>query len=216
MGLKTVIVWSLSGPLIIYGLLMIHVIYQHGFKVPNPLPKPQWPNHVKEDLKQAIIANRKYIIQDLKDVFSSKLDYNKFLKNRATDDISFEDPLERIDGAVEFGHFLSMCKYLDNFEFKVHHEIHSAHEILLDWDIKFGIKAFPSIRMSIPMRTHMMMEPPQKAGEPEKIFRIFEDWFGNEQLTERSSKIPYLGKIHQSLRRFMGTLVVWPVKQGYL
>ena len=28
MGLKTVIVWSLSGPLIIYGLLMIHVIYQ--------------------------------------------------------------------------------------------------------------------------------------------------------------------------------------------
>ena len=70
-------------------------IFQHGFKVPNPLPKPQWPNHVKEDLKQAIIANRKYIIQDLKDVFSSKLDHNKFLKNRATDDISFEDPLER-------------------------------------------------------------------------------------------------------------------------
>ena len=61
-----------------------------------------------------------------------------------------------------------------------------------------------------------MMEPPEKLGEPEKIFRIAENWFGNEQLTERNSKIPNLGKIHQSLRRFMGSVVVWPVKQGYL
>ena len=52
-----------------------------------------------------------------------------------------------IDGAVEFGHFLSMCKYLDNFEFKVHHEIHSAHEILLDWDIKVSFMEVTRFRM---------------------------------------------------------------------
>ena len=28
-----------------------------------------------------------------------------------------------------------MCQYLDGATFKVHHEVHSAHEILLDWEI---------------------------------------------------------------------------------
>ena len=65
--------------------------------------------------------------------------HQKFLKIRATDDITFEDPLERIDGIDNVGHFFSMCKYLELFEFKVHKEIHSAHEILLDWELSVCI-----------------------------------------------------------------------------
>lgn len=86
-------------------------------------------------MKSAIIANRKFIIDDLKNMFNSKLDYKKFLKNRATEDVVFEDPLERFEGAENVGHFFSMVKYFDNFEFKIHNEVHSAHEALLDWDI---------------------------------------------------------------------------------
>ena len=83
--------------------------FQHAFKTPNKMPgMGGWPHHVEPDMKKAIIANRKYIIQDLKNVFSSKMDHQKFLKIRATDDITFEDPLERIDGIDNVGHFFSM------------------------------------------------------------------------------------------------------------
>ena len=83
--------------------------------------------------------------------------------------------------------------------------------------MQFGIAAWPSgPQMSLPMRTHLLLEPAERAGKAEKIFRIAEDWYGNEQLTEKSVKIALLGKIHQALRRFMGTLVLWPVKQGLL
>ena len=59
------------------------------------------------------------------------------------------------------------------------------------------------------MRTHILMEPPEKQGNAEKIFRISEEWYGNEQITERNFKVvPYLGKIHQMLRQFTGTIVV--------
>jgi len=140
MGLKSVIFLAVAGPLLMYGLLMSHVVYQHAFKTPNPMPSiGGWPHHVQPDMKKAIIGNRKYIIQDLKNVFSSKMDHQKFLKIRATDDITFEDPLERIDGIDNVGHFFSMCKYLELFEFKVHKEIHSAHEILLDWELSVCI-----------------------------------------------------------------------------
>ena len=93
----------------------------------------------------------------------------------------------------------------------------NINENILPFLFQFGFKSLPSsLRINLPMRTHLMMEPPEKLGDPEKIFRIQENWFGNEKLTERNSKFSYLGKIHQSLRRFMGSVVVWPVKQGYL
>ena len=40
---------------------------------------------------------------------------------------------------------------------------------------------------------------------------------GNVLLTEKSLPMPpYLGLIHQSLRRFTGSLVLWPAKKGLL
>ena len=84
--------------------------------------------------------------------------------------------------------------------------------------VQFGIAALglSGPQMSIPMRTHIMLEPAEKPGAAEKIFRIAEDWYGNEQLTEKNVKISLLGKIHQSVRRYYGQLVLWPVKQGLL
>ena len=83
---------------------------------------------------------------------------------------------------------------------------------------QFGIAALGPLapQMSIPMRTHLLLEPAERPGGAEKIFRIAEDWYGNEQLTEKNVKISLLGKIHQSLRRYYGQLVLWPVKQGLL
>jgi len=209
MGLKKLILLAVVGPMIAYSLLMVHVIYQHGYKTPAPLSKPQWPPGTKEETKTSIITNRNFIIDDFKNVLANKLDYKKFLKTRCTNDVVWEDPLERIEGSDNVASFFKMVKYLDFIEYKVHNVVHSAHEILMDWDIKFGFKIAPSIKINLPMRTHIMMEPPEKQGSAEKIFRISEEWYGNEQITERNFKVvPYLGKIHQMLRQFTGTIVV--------
>ena len=63
--------------------------------------------------------------------------------------------------------------------------------------------------IAMPMRTHIMLQPPEKAGGAEKIFHIYEEWGGNQLITAKTTKIPYLGKIHANLRRFTGQLIVW-------
>ena len=69
--------------------------FQHAFTEPQPLSKPQWPAHIKPDMKEAMIANRKYIVDDLKAVMSGKVRPAKFISTRVTDDFVWEDPLER-------------------------------------------------------------------------------------------------------------------------
>jgi len=218
--LKKLLVWSITGPLLLWAALMLHVIYHHAFSEPAGLPSPQWPSHIKPDMKEAMIANRKFILDDLKAVMSAKLRPAKFMSTRATSDLSWEDPLERFDGASDVAIFLGMCQYLEGLTFKVHHEVHSAHEILMDWDISFGIKGLshiPWLKVSIPMRTHLLLEPAEKPGSSERVFRLYEEWGGNVLLTEKSlSWPPYLGLIHQSLRRFTGSLILWPAKKGLL
>ena len=156
----------------------------------------------------------------LKAVMAAKLRPAKFMSTRATSDFSWEDPLERFDGSSDAAIFLGMCQYLEGVTFKVHHEVHSAHEILMDWDISFGIKGLshiPWLKVSIPMRTHLLLEPAEKPGSSERLFRLYEEWGGNVLLTEKSlSWPPYLGLIHQSLRRFAGSLVLWPAKKGLM
>lgn len=180
------------------------------------MPKPHWPADVKSDMKEAIIANRKYIVDDIKALFSAKMEAKKFMSTRATPDITFEDPLERFQGAEDLTLFFNLCKYLDNVNFKVRTEVHSAHEIILDWDIGFGAKGWDWLKVSVPMRSHILLEPAHTPGGSEKIFRLFEEWGGNVLLTEKTVKLPYLGLVHQSLRRFMGSMILWPAKKGLL
>ena len=94
------------------------------------------------------------------------------------------------------------------------------------------------------MRTHLLLEPAEKPGSSERLFKLYEEWVrfffffqflyiyfsiliirffgylfqgGNVLLTEKSLPMPpYLGLIHQSLRRFTGSLVLWPAKKGLL
>ena len=87
-------------------------------------------------MKKSIVTNRNFIIDDFKNVLANKLDYKKFLKTRCTNDVVWEDPLERIEGSDNLALFFKMVKYLDFIEYKVHNVVHSAHEILMDWDIK--------------------------------------------------------------------------------
>ena len=68
--LKKLLLWFIMGPLLVWAALMLHVIYHHGFTEPAGLSAPQWPDHIKPDMKEAMIANRKYIIDDLKAVMS--------------------------------------------------------------------------------------------------------------------------------------------------
>ena len=130
-------------------------------------------------MKKAMIANWKYIIDDLKAVMSGKLRPAKFISTRATADFLWEDPLERFDGASDVGAFLDMNQFLDGVTFKVHHEVHSAHEILLDWEIAFGYKGLSHIswlKVNIPMRIHLLLEPAEKPGSSERLFKLYEEW----------------------------------------
>jgi hypothetical protein len=64
------------------------------------------------------------------------------------------------------------------------------------------------------MRTHFLLEPAEKAGSGEKLFKIFEEWNGNVHLNEKNTFPTILGTIHQQLRRSMGLAASWVVKQG--
>ena len=59
------------------------------------MPNAVWPENVRPDMKAAIIANRQFILEDFVKLFKNEVQPEKFLKLRATDDIVFEDPLER-------------------------------------------------------------------------------------------------------------------------
>ena len=60
-----------------------------------------------------------------------------------------------------------------------------------------------------------MLEPSEN-GLSEKIFHIYEEWGGNQLLTAKTVKIPYLGKIHSSLRQFTGQMALSLIKSGIL
>ena len=215
--LKKLLLWSITGPLLVWAALILHVIYHHGFTEPAGLSAPQWPDHIKPDMKEAMIANRKYIIDDLRAVMSGILKPAKFISTRATADFIWEDPFERFEGASDVGSFLDMNQYIDGVTFKVHREVHSVHEIILDWEVGFGSKGLSWLKVNIPMRIHLLLEPAEKPEYSEGLFKLVEEWGGNVLLTEKSLPMPpYLGLIHQSLRGFTGSLVLWPAKKGLL
>jgi len=71
--------------------------------------------------------------------------------------------------------------------------------------------------MSIEMRTHILLEPSEvKIGAPEKVFRVYEEWYGNALLTEKTATPPMIGKVHSMLRKFHGNVVTQGIKYGIL
>ena len=43
----------------------------------------------------------------------------------------------------------------------------------------------PDFPVTVSMRVHYLLEPPAKAGAPEKLFRCFQEINGNKLLNER-------------------------------
>ena len=93
-----------------------------------------------------------------------KLRPAKFISTRVTADFIWEDPLERFEGASDVAAFLDMNDVLEGVTFKVHNEVHSAHEIVLDWEVGFGSKSIPWMKVNLPMRIHLLLEPVEKPG----------------------------------------------------
>ena len=46
-------------------------------------------------------------------------------------------------------------------------------------NFQFGFKALshiPWLKVNIPMRTHLLLEPAEKPGSSEKLFKLYEEW----------------------------------------
>ena len=134
--------------------------FQHLYTKPQPIPSPVWPKDTQSRVKSAMQSSRQFILEDFVKVFKAELPPEKFLALRATEDIVFEDPLERyleslestfhnflashplserFEGKEDVSQFLSMCRYLSGFKFEIYQEVHSVHEVLLDWRLTVSL-----------------------------------------------------------------------------
>ena len=142
LGLLRNIFRALLGPLLIYFIIASHVAYQIGFKEPEPLSITQWPATTKAEDKQAIIDARKPIIREFMDFLGGK--NAEFFKQHATEDIDWEDPIERITGLNEVDGFARLATRLcKNAEIEIFSENHAPHEIIMDW--KLTVRSLISI-----------------------------------------------------------------------
>ena len=108
-----------------------------------------------------------------------------------TNDFVWEDPTQRLAGHDEILKLLGLGKYMKSVTFDHFNEVHSAHEILLDWAVTVSFNTifiisifiiviiyfqvnlkFPEVAITVPMRSHVMMEPPEVHGGAEKIFKV--------------------------------------------
>jgi len=193
------------GPSLIYFFLLGHVAYQI-YKDPDELKTQAWPAHTTKAEKEAIIKGRKPLINGILDLAAAK--NPDFAKKFCTDDIDFEDPIQRVKGLAEVD---SMVKFLHRVikhgEVEVHEEHHSAHEIVLVWTVTIQHHVMSSVKMPMYLRSHVLLEPPATKGGPEKVFRMFDEWGGNPLMTERNTWPSWLGKTHSKLRLFHGYLM---------
>jgi hypothetical protein len=50
------------------------------------------------------------------------------------------------------------------------------------------MKHLPSNPLTLPMRTHFLLEPAETPGSGEKLFKIYEEWYGHEHMNESNTK----------------------------
>lgn len=216
MGVLRSIFRAFLGPILIYFVLLAHVVYQVGLKEAEPLDVHKWPANTKAEDKAAIIAARKPILREFMDFLGGK--NAEFFKQHGTEDVDWEDAIERISGFNEVDGFARLAtRWIKDTEIEVFSENHAPHEIIMDWKLKTTVSFLPSLPMSIRMRTHILLEPSTvKIGAPEKVFRVFEEWGGNPLLNEKSVAPTIFGKLHSKLRKFHGYMINQGIKYGIL
>ena len=122
MGVVRSIFRAFLGPVFIYMMILMHGVYHVGFKDPGPLNVPQWPSTTKAEDKQAIITARKPILSGFMDFLGGK--NAEFFKQHATEDIDWEDPIERITGFSEVDGFARLAtRWIKNTEIEILSEI---------------------------------------------------------------------------------------------
>jgi len=192
------------GPLILYGLLLGHVAYQVS-KTPKEIIMPTWPVAVSRSDREALIKARKPLVEGLMDMAAAK--NVEFAKKFCTEDIQYEDPLQKISGVKEFDLMTkSMHKFIKHAEFEFYGEHHSLHEIVLDWKVTVTQRVMSQIKLPMYLRTHLLLEPPATKGGTERVFKVIEEWGGNSILNEKNTWPSLLGKTHSKLRQFHGFL----------
>ena len=96
---------------------------------------------------------------------------NDFVTKRLTKDFTFEDPMGLYVGQSEFAELYKIVKAsVSNLDFSIKGEYHGPHEIIMDWTMHLTMKPF-GMKMDLPMRTNILLEPAEKGGQQEKIFR---------------------------------------------
>lgn len=209
--LKKLFIWSTLGIILFWIGLILHVTYHHSFTKREKLSEPEWPAHVDFKMEKALIKNRNHVLNDLKEVFSCRLDPKKFLSMYGTLNMTWEDPLGRYEGSSDVETYFGQFCLFENLEFKIYHEVHSEQKIVLDWEHSGGFKGFSHVswlKLKLLMRTHIFLEPGENPNN-ERILSIYEEWGGNKLLTEESLPWPpFLGLIHQKLRLFTGSLIL--------
>ena len=134
-----------------------------------------------------------------------------------TEDIEFEDPVMKLVGIEAFGALLgAIRRHVDVSMGAVRSEQHGPHEVVIDRTMTFGPKQLPWLAVSVPMHFRLMLEPSEKLGGPEKIFRFTEEWHGNALLTDQNAFLPLIGSVHKQMRRFMGGVTAQVLASGWL
>jgi len=217
MGVGRTILLAVVGPFLVYYAFLGHVAYRHFVETPGPIEVQDFPKDTPKDLKDAMIAQRKPLVKDFFDSLKGKLAVKDFSAKWLTDDAEYEDPFVRFSGRTEFEAMMRICNSYWQIvgDPKTIGEYHGMHEILLDQEITFALKVLPDFPLTVRVRGHYLLEPPAKAGAPEKLFRYFEEINGNKLLNERTT-IAQLGKVHSKLRRYVGQLFAKMVENGWV
>ena len=66
---------------------------------------------------------------------------------------------------------------------------------------------FPSMKKSVRMRAHYLLEPSSEDEGPERLSRYYEELNGNRLLDETST-FATIGKVHSGLRGMIGRFTV--------
>ncbi|XP_040564855.1 uncharacterized protein [Lepeophtheirus salmonis] len=177
-----------------------HTIYQVEVATPGAPSLDDWPVSFNKDKIDGIVKSRQPLIAALKE-FDSKSNWKSII----TDDIVFEAPVLSITGANDFILFVEKFTQYKS-EFTVVEslgEYHNAQEILLDWNIKWGIEGLRNFNQHIRFRVFIE--------SPNKIFKIVEEWNGNPLLNEKTTN-GFLGKFHSKFRMYTGQMLVMLMK----
>jgi len=205
-----VILTTVGVPFTILGTLSSHILYRVYVQTPDPIEIQGFPDDTPEETKSKMISQRRTLVQDFMNTSRGFTPMVYFLSKHVTDDIEYEDCVQRVKGREQFRCLVEFLKGSGVIhDVKIHGEYHGPHEILVDQEVTASPKSFPSMKQSLRMRAHFLLEPPSEEdnGGPERLSRYCEELNGNRLLDQNSTFAP-IGWMHSGLRGMVGRATV--------